>query len=365
MAEDPIRSIITELGAELSQRKHSDTVWSRGGKNCFEITASKFRQIRPADAPKKIAFIDGGDAMLDESPNYLITLNRVYFSLFRGKERIKTKMPPRIQFFSYVLSRIIDKGGKKEIIYDTRLFPHNAADARFLPAEGDLSSSTEQTGLLQSSKLNSIARIFAEWQMSYRIVDDELDAGDMLVKDGSLQTGFKNEIEYAKKLYGLAAKKGVIVCGLTKTSRLITESCDPLFARIDEISEAVKYDRWYVEVAEEITRGDMGFTFAVKLHKKSRYVFRFEILREQYEKMGREELDCVLGSLADNAGDVEMPGYPYGSIDADKFAKIRKDELGMYRRFVLAERSRRPEWKKLERYSYSLTAHAALNGATS
>ena len=365
MAEDPIKSIIKNLGTELSQKEHTDIVLNNGKGERFEIIPSGFRQIMPVRAPKKIAFIDGGDAILDESPNYLITLNRIYFSMFCGKKRIKTGMSPRIQFFSYVLSRIVTEDGLKKIKYDTRLFPHNAADAKFLPKEDDLSSSTEQTNLLQSSKLNSIARKFAEWQFSYKIVEDELDAGDMLMIDGSLQTGFKNEIKYANRLYDLAIKKGVIVCGLAKTSRLITESGDPLFARIDEISQDVKYDKWYVRVAEEISRDDRGFTFAVRLHGNSKFVFRFEILREQLEKMDDSELNSVLASLAENAKDVAMPGYPYGAIDADRFAQIRKDELNMYRRFMLAERSQYPEWKKLEKYSASLAAHDALNGVTS
>ena len=38
--------------------------------------------------------------------------------------------------------------------------------------------------------------------------------------DGSLQTSFKNEIKYVKRLYDLAIKKGVIVCGLAKTRHL-------------------------------------------------------------------------------------------------------------------------------------------------
>ena len=183
--------------------------------------------------------------------------------------------------------------------------------------------------------------------------------------DGSLQTNFKNEIKYANKLYSLAMSKGVIVCGLAKTSRLITESGDPLLARIAEIAEDVSYEKWYVKVAEEISADDRGFMMAVKFHGKSQFVFRFEILREQFESMSADELNSVLDSLVKNCQDVAMLGYPYGAIDADRFAQVRHDELNMYQGFMMAEKMRHPEWKKLQKYSASLAAHDVLNGVTS
>jgi len=81
--------------------------------------------------------------------------------------------------------------------------------------------------------------------------------------------------------------------------------------------------------------------------------------------MTPEELNSVLASLAENSQDVAMIGYPYGAIDADRFAQVRMDELSMYRGFVMAEMLKRPEWKKLQKYSASLSAHDRLNEVTS
>ena len=104
---------------------------------------------------------------------------------------------------------------------------------------------------------------------------------------------------------------------------------------------------------------------AVKFHEKSRFVFRFEILREQFGAMSEEEINSVLDSLAQNSQDVAMIGYPYGAIDADRFAQVRMDELNMYKGFILSEMLKRPEWKRLQKYSASLSAHDVLNGVTS
>ena len=365
MVEDPVKSLIEELGAHLSQKEHSDIVLSNGKGKQFLIAPSEFFEIKSTDNPRKIAFVDGGDGSLEESPNFLITINRVYFSLFQGKKRIKSKSNSRVQFFSSVTSNIETVEGKKNVSYNTKLFPHTAEDKKYLPAEEDLTSCSENTTVLQGASLNSMGRRFAEWQLAIHVVGSELEKGDMIVMDGSLQTGFKNEIKYAKKLYDLAMKKGVIVCGLAKTSKLITESGDPLLARIAEIAEAVSHQRWYVKVAEVISDDDRGFMLAVKFHAKSRFVFRFEILREQFEGMSPDELNSVLASLAENSQDVAMLGYPYGAIDADRFAQIRRDELNMYQGFLLSEKMRHPEWKRLQKYSASLRAHDVLNGVTS
>ena len=365
MSADPLKNLIDQLSSHLSQQEHSDIVLNNGKGKQFLIAPSEFIEIKTTESPKKIAFIDGGDGPLEESPNYLITINRVYFSLFQGRQRIKPKANPRVQFFSCVTSTISNNNGKKNVSYNTKLFAHSKEDEKYLPIETDLASNTESTTVLQGARLNSLGRRFAEWQMAMHVVENELDKGDILVMDGSLQTNFKNESRYANKLYEIAINKGVIICGLAKTSRLITESGDPLLARVEEIAEDVDFGKWYVKVAEEVSADDRGFMLAVKLHEKSRFVFRFEILREQFSQMTSEEINSVLDSLVSNSQDVAMVGYPYGAIDADRFAQVRMDELNMYRGFVLSEMLKRPEWKKLHKYSASLAAHDVLNEVTS
>ncbi len=365
MADDPLKSLIEELGTRLSNKEHYDIVLNNGKGKQFPITPSEFFEIRINGSHRKIAFVDGGDGLLEESPNFLITINRVYYSLFQGKNRVKSKANSRVQFFSCVTSNVSTTDGTKQISYDTRLFAHSAEDRKFLPAESDLASNIESASVLQGATLNSISRRFAEWQTAIHVVRSELDSGDVLVMDGSLQTGFKNETRYANRLYDLALEKGVIVCGLAKTSRLITESGDPLLARVSEIAEGVPHERWYVKIAEEVSSDDKGFMLAVKFHPKSQFVFRFEILREQFESMTSKDLNSVLSSLAANSQDVSMIGYPYGAIDADRFAQVRLEELNMYKGFILSEMLKSPEWKRLRKYSASLGAHDILNGVTS
>ena len=366
MSNNPVRNLIADLGKQLTEKEHSNVALSIGQMKTFPITPEKFKEIHENGSAKKIAFIDGGDGLLEESPNFLITINRVYFSMFQGKKRIPPrKLKQRIEFFSSVVTSISNEGGKKKISYETKLYPYDQKERACLPNELDLVSQTQSVTILEGSRLTSLARRFAEWKLAAEVVKEELESGDMIVLDGSLQTNFKNETEYAKNLYSEAMKKDVIVCGLTKTSRLITDSGDPLLARISEISEDVPFGKWFVEVAETISADDRGFLMGARFHENSKHVFRFEILREQFTKMSEEDKNDVLSSLTSNSQDIAMPGYPYGSIDVDRFAQVRMNELNMYRGMMIAEMSRHPEWKKLQKYTLTTKFHDDLNLVTS
>ena len=80
MNDDPVKNLIEELGAHLSQKEHSDILLNNGTGKQFLIAPSEFQEIKPIISHRKIAFVDGGDGPLEESPNFLITINRVYFS---------------------------------------------------------------------------------------------------------------------------------------------------------------------------------------------------------------------------------------------------------------------------------------------
>ena len=358
MAENPLERLVADLGTRLDRRAHSDVILN--AKDALPIEPSRFSEIKPAATRRKIAFVDGGNGLLSESANHLITINRVYFSLFRGMDRVKPRRNPRVEFFSYVLLTPEGNGIK----YTTRLFPYTDDDRQYLPDENRLQGDIERYSVLQSSHFASLSRRFAEWQTALLVVESELESGDVLVMDGSLQTSFKNEKHYAEKLYAAAVSKGVIVCGLAKTSLLVTESGHPLLARIAEIAQDVPYDMWHVRVADRLSPDSEGFMLAVRFHKESRFVFRFEILRNQYKEMTPDEVNSVFGSLAENSTDVSMIGYPYGALDADRFAQVRTNELSMYRGYARVEMLKRPEWRRMQAYDTSLSAHDVLNGAT-
>ena len=215
------------------------------------------------------------------------------------------------------------------------------------------------------SRILGVARAFAEWHFSKCIVDAELEKGDVLVRDGTLQTFVTNESKYSNATYEAALKKGVYLTSISKTSTLFTDTGQPLFPSIQILSEgsALKDLPWYYYPIVDITHPDhRAEMFAVKLHENSDYVFRFEVLKDQVTKHSLGEVELLLSSLAANSRDIGFPGYPYGLIDADRFARVSMKEKDGYEfQFRAILSTQKHLWEKISKHLRASDAHDILN----
>jgi len=369
------------------------------GQKKRTISKDDFAEIPNTGEPRRIAFVDGGNALLAEAPAFLIGMNRVYYSLFRGGERHWPALRPRIEFFSCLTT--VAAAGRAAVpaaprhppqarpasdnttagrgaageppaatrnLYSVKLFVHAAGDRARLPPDDDLGITAEDVKRRGASRagLLGVPRKMAEWAVADSVVANELAAGDVLVMDGTLQSGSVRESGFAAKVYKRAVLKGVVMCGLAKTSTLTTADSRPLVQRASEVAGAAGLGgkRWFVRIGESATANDMGYTFIVKLHEKSRYAFRLGMLAEQYKSMGGAEVESVLASMAANSRDVAMPGYPYGAIDADRFAKVRMREASMYRNMLDAGLLLRPGGADIAAQIRTMSVHQVLNRVT-
>jgi len=398
----PFELLLSDLEAHATARAHADRVRAVA-KTRFEMRPSGFVGIKPDPSPpRRTAFVDGGNGILAEAPDYLVVINRVYYSVFRGAEKLRLRSctgcdgrggggeddddgPARHRtttFLSCVLPHAGDtaaRGGTRDdngigsashpepLTFDTRIYPYGQGFLGCLPDKDELLSISDgKTATLDgSAPLASLARRLAEIRLATRIASDELGPGDILVLDGSLQTSLDVERQYACRLYDTAARRGVIVCGLAKTARLLTESGEPLLARASEIAAKAGHDRWYVPVAEGMFGDGLTSMLAAKLHPRSRFVFRVDMLCKQFRDMDDAQRNAVFWSLAANSGDAAALGYPYGLIDADKHAQVRRKEAAMYRRSFYSRMEGRPERRRmLTRHPDSIIFHDILNRVT-
>jgi hypothetical protein len=361
---DPIKSLVDDLVSRIEKQGTGKTIFSDNGSERFGLVPENFHEIKISDENKKIAFVDGGSGVLLNAPNYSVQLNRVYFSIFHRNKRITPeKTRNRIEFFSYVFPNIKQTGLKKEIFFNVNLLPVIEIDAQILPNSDDLSfNSTDKriSGGIQRpdlARVASIARRFTEWKMARTVVENELNRGDILVIDGSLQEAFQNEKKYTRKLYQSCESKGVVLCGLSKTSRLFTDSGVSLLGAIKQISNLINFGTWFIKIGTQ----QKGLIFVIKLHPNSEFVFRFEMLRKQLEKMTCEELNNILSALVSNSSDMSMIGYPYGLIDADTYSRVKFNELSFYRDIIMSYLSKEPKWKQVLEHTIALKAHEDLN----
>ena len=201
------------------------------------------------------------------------------------------------------------------------------------------------------SNVANVIRRFSEIKTAVNVIDN-LENNGIIVLDGSLQCTFTNEKKYFEELYKKAEEKNITICGLSKTTTLMTD-------KGNSISNALnKYNvdgKWLYHPVAEIKsishKAEMAF---VKLHEKSRHIFRFEIYKEQKEKLHE-----TVSLLAANCKDAVFLGYPYGLIEADKNARIPNQEKDMLLTLFSAKFGK--DWEKIKESLSNVDAHDILD----
>jgi len=362
-----IKEIAEILSSDISKRELGDPFFNKEEYQTYPLDKENFNSILSANEDRKIAFIDGGNQELLATPEYSIQINRIYFNIFENNRRILPKfIPQRIEFLSITSSTYDGK-----VNFKTLISPVKDNFMEYLPKKEFLSVTAEEEEVMAGTqagmeRIASMARRFSEWTIAEHIIDSELEAGDIIVKDGSLQTSHVNENKYVNKLFKKAEEKNIIFTGLSKTCRLTTDTQISLIASIQRLAEEsnVKYDKWcYYPIANSIKANSehKAVIMAVKLNKNADRAFRFEILKEQADNMGKDKILDIVSAIADNSKDMTFPGYPYGLIDADFWARVKNGEIASYKTQLYSEISKIGVWKILSPHIKAVDAHEKLD----
>lgn len=307
----------------------------------FKIEQKNFHKIEKTQKNAKLCFIDGGNTELLQSANNSLQLIRIYYAIYSGNKRVSSK---KVQFFALITAE--EKESK--IIYKAKLFDNimefNEDELIFDPFDETIKTGIHQTKI---SKIGGIIRRFSELKLAEKAID-ELEKDDIIVLDGLLQASVTNEEMYLDSLYRKGIEKGIIISGLSKTTTLLTTNGSSVTSILKGI--APKESWYYHPVAESTNPKHQANILFTKLNEKSRYVFRFETYKKQ-------ELDTssILSLLAENSKDAVFLGYPYGLIDADRFARVSNDEKAYLRTILMAKM--KDKWEGLN----VLDAHDVLD----
>jgi hypothetical protein len=359
------RRLVENLGSRINEEELGNPLFTGPNVKIFPLDKTGFRTIRPVSSDCKIAFVDGGNQEIGGAPNFSVQINRLYFGMWNGTKRLLERvLPRRVEFFSLTISRLVNS----QIFYDTLMFPLQEEHRHLLPEENDLSFNsfdrtvTVGTQRADIERVASIARVFAEWQFSIEIVKNELEAGDVLVVDRTLQTAFKDERKYPTKLVEQGKARGVTITGLSKTSTLFTDTGLSLIGALSKLAKDTGADGvWYFPVAEVEMNDHNAMILVVRLCDCSDRIFRYEIELEQFKALTDEQLNRVLIQLARNSSDAAFHGYPYGLVDADRFARVSFQDAEYYRALLFSQLSNKEDWEKLSRHMRAIDAHDVLN----
>jgi len=365
MSAEISKRIAEFLDSEIGEDDLGQPYFGNPDYELLPFPPASFVSIKDVEPSIRMAFVDGGNQEILGAPNFSVQINRIYFNILKGRSRILPKsLPRKIEFYSATMSDFRDE----EIFYDTRLFPLKDEFADLVPDERHLSFSSRDRAVTFGTQradiglVATMARRFAEWEFARHIVEDELERGDLIVHDGTLQTSHTNEQIYTARAFGAAIEKGVVFAGLSKTSTLFTTTGLSLLGAVQKLAEDYKMKGpWCLPIARVVNVHHNAFLYVVKLHENAKYVFRYEICGDQARRMSEEAFCCVTSALASNSKDISFPGYPYGLIDADRFARVSGDEIEKYQVLLMSELSKLGKWKKVSRHICSGDAHSVLD----
>jgi len=345
--EDIFKKITELVKNSIFDIDDSHVQFSDSAYNTFNFSKDNFIEIKESESKNKIAFIDGGSSEIIKSANFSLNLIRVYCAVYSDNKRIKAE---RQEFYSFIHAKNIDD----ELFYNCEFIGAN--NGLLLDKNDLLLSSLDETireGIVRAniSSMSNVIRRFSELKVAANIIDS-LDKNDIIVLDGSLQCTFTNERKYMQELYEKASNKKVIVCGLSKTTTLMTDKGNSIANALNKFDFKGK---WFyhpvVEIKSNQHKADMAF---VKFHERSRHIFRFEIYKEQ-----KEQLNNVIRLLSNNCKDPVFVGYPYGLIDADRNARISNNEKSMLLTFFSVKFGK--DWEKIKESLSNIDAHEILD----
>lgn len=291
------------------------------------LSADCFRPLL-AQTAKRIAFVDGGNAEILKAPNFSLQFIRLYATVHEENKRVKQV---RREFFALIVAN-----GKNGLSYDVETF-----DTDFKLNESfDADDATLRTGvhLATPSAVADAVRTFAEFSLAQEVCKG-LRMGDLLVRDGDLMPTQTYANQYVDELKRAAMQRGVLVCGLSKTTTVLTDAGNSAAAALQRIAPE---GTWLYQPPGSL----ISF---VKLHPKSNYVFRLDTVQAEHSRV-------IACALASQATDPVFLGYPYGLIEADQFAQVAGNEAAKLKLQVRAHGG-----TQLTAHLSALNAHDTLN----
>ena len=372
MNSKKVFNVLKECIDFIQQRKqdiiNGDSPYSEGdNEKSYDIAEERIFQIPSCDISRKLAFVDGGTASILSAADFSISLNRVAGVVFEGNTITSSKKTPEVvEFYTATILEPMTDG---KMAYNIQIFPRETIFKEFLPAEEiviPLNEVREVMGFRFMPNIEifgGVAMRFAEWTYATKLIEYELDKGDIFIRDGSLQTGYKDEILLVRDLHSTAEEKKVYITGLSKTCRLITKSGDSLISLVDMMaSKRYPEEKWYYHPIYRMTKADnLADVYFVKLHKFARSPFRFDIYLDQSEKLDQQEKEVIISNLARNSTDLSFPGYPYGLIKVDQLSRVGAREIGPQKIQLMSEFDSELYAKHILPRIRSIDAHDLLN----
>ena len=277
------------------------------------LNEENFVSITPLQSNKHQIFVDGGNAEILRTPDCSLQFLRFAAVGFSGTKRFFTQKKE-----GYVLVSSLHSDGVMHLT---------------LTGYGDLATlppftiSHDDPLLLhgnQRTKLQVFAELFRslyEIQFSQEVLQNlsNADKDILLVLDRALLPNNVYEEKTFAALYSLAQQKKSVICGVNKTTALLTNTGESI---VQCLSRFEKKGCWiYYPLFSSYDPKHRAVLSFVKFHPLSSHIFRFEIHSSQ-----EENIYTAASLLASLSNDGAFLGYPYGLVAVDQLARVSNKE---------------------------------------
>lgn len=283
-AVDFVKILLDEESDTIIDESDSEEISSITFKS--SISADSFKTFTPSSETFKLAAVDGGSQRVLNGGSFIVGAYRAGALIFHGDKLVTREMAPNVKI------RSISFGNRKEIYSEV-----------FQNLIGELPNDYPRELMLLLQRL----RTFEEWSVAQTLID-QLDAGDIILVDGSLKASINKQDILFQRIMDQTTKKGIHFVGISKRSTLRFNHA-PLLRFVRQRGEELfgNHQTWYCEIPDEKGHSQLfGKRYIVKFHPKTAFVFRTDINR--FDDVEPSEL---FGKIAKYCSDAAYLGYPY------------------------------------------------------
>ncbi len=286
---------------------------------CSGFDAGSYRPCHPS-FDGAVCAVDGSNAIILDAGSFAVAAARASVSVYAGDMRIRCRTTP--------LEIITVNPGAGNEDFDA-LFHDCFRHPPKVPLDHD--DPTRNAAVIRDT-----LEYWAAMEMAA-----ELDTGDLIVLDGTLQVRHASHDEVIESLLNLCNLRGILIAAVTKRTSLTWGSGHPIVPAAEGLARDLDIpEPWYLCVStaeglidrEETHRWKQrGGQYVARMHPRAQRAFKVEIPKYYNPEMvGR-----VFSALACYAGDGRVTGYPYPLLDAHLTTKIGIDAVEQIRQEII------------------------------
>tara|TARA_Y100000034_G_scaffold22546_2_gene25998 strand:+ start:5136 stop:6161 length:1026 start_codon:yes stop_codon:yes gene_type:complete len=303
------------------------------------LDKENFHKIQNNEFNGQTCFIDGGSSELIKSSDIGLFFIRILGLIYKNNKKQKT-----IKKEFYALVTLTEDNKKQFYKFEKYNVDGELVEGDFLI---NIFDKTMMFGgkRVEISQVGDLIRTLSEIKLA-KDITQELHEQDIIVLDGNLEIDKTHKFEYFKELYESAPK--INICALSKTCNIITNKNRSIVPAIFDLKPE-QNEFYYHPLHKSEQEYDTTF---VKLNKNSDYLFRLDFSKQSNIKI-------IMQALKNNSNDFTFPGYPYGLIVADKFARISNKEKEYY--LTILKTKSGDNWNIIKKHINTLNAHDVLD----